>query len=390
MSFGPPMKAKRLLSLPPYLFEALDGLCQRAVAAGRDVIDLSIGDPDLEPPASLLEGLREALTRKDHHRYPPQRGAPELKQAIQRYLFRRCGVSPASDEILVLIGSKEGIGHLPLALCDPGSVSLLPDPGYPVYRAGARFAGSEVRLYPLDEARAFTPDWERLAAMDLEDTKLLFLNYPNNPTGATMPGDEFRHALSLASASGMVVANDAAYADVYFGERPPALLSEQPRAFESPAIEFFSFSKTFCITGWRVGFAVGRRDVIEALAHLKANLDSGVFGAIQEAVARTLESDGDGYAAGMREEFGRRRARALEVVGKLGFDCPSGCATFYVWAKVPAPHTSMEWALRVLERADVLVTPGNGFGERGEGYFRIALTQPLERIETALERMAKV
>jgi len=382
------MKANRLLSLPPYLFEDLENQCRQAEASGRDVIDLSIGDPDLQPPGVLLENLKAALHREEHHFYPPQRGTPELKAAIQRYLVRRCGVSPAIDEILVLVGSKEGIGHLPLSVCNPGDLALLPDPGYPVYGAAVQFAGARALFYSLDAERGFAPAWDRLPQSDLDAARLLFLNYPNNPTGATVDAGVFRDALTLSSERGTIVVNDAAYADVYCSRTPPPLLCEQPGALEAPVIEFFSFSKTFCITGWRIGFAVGRRDVIEALAHLKANLDSGVFGAIQEAIARTLDGGGDGFAEEMRGEFEKRRRRAAELLAKLGFDCFPACATFYVWVKVPEPSTSMDYALRLLERANVLVTPGRGFGVGGEGYFRIALTQPLERIEQALDRIA--
>jgi LL-diaminopimelate aminotransferase len=383
------MKAKRLLSLPPYLFEDLDDRCRRAEAAGHDVIDLSIGDPDLPPPASLIAALKRALERPGHHRYPPQRGTTELKSAIQRYLARRGGVTPATDEILVLIGSKEGLGHLPLAVCNPGDVVLIPDPGYPVYAAASGFAGARVTTFGLEADSGFSPRWDELTSAATTSARLLFLNYPNNPTGATVGADTYRRALELAKLRGTVVVNDAAYADVYFGEAPPLLCAEAG-ALESPTIEFFSFSKTFCATGWRVGFAVGRRDVIEALAHFKANVDSGVFGAIQEAVAETLDTDGDDYARAMRREFEKRRARASGLLGKLGFECSPACATFYVWVKVPRPFESMEYALYLLERANVLITPGRGFGEGGEGYFRIALTQSLERIEEALHRIGRV
>lgn len=383
------MKARRLVALPPYLFEDLDRRYREAVAAGRDVIDLGIGDPDLAPPESLVENLKRALERAKNHRYPPQRGSAELKAAIGRYLSRRCGIEAAPDEILVLIGSKEGIGHLPLAVCDPGDLVLVPDPGYPVYRAAALFAGARAAFHELDASAGYAPAWGRLSAAN-EPAKILTLNYPNNPTAASLDAKGFEEALNLAKTRGTLVVNDAAYADVYFGETPPPLLCGQPGALDAPVIEFFSFSKTFCVTGWRVGFAVGRRDVIDALAHLKTNLDSGVFGAIQEAVARTLDADGDAYAAAMRREFGSRRDQAVRGLAKLGLECSPGCATFYVWVKAPRPFTSADYAVRVLERADVLVTPGVGFGERGEGFFRIALTKPIDRIEEALERMARV
>jgi LL-diaminopimelate aminotransferase len=383
------MKAKRLLSLPPYLFEDLDNQCQRALAEGRDVIDLSIGDPDLAPPACLIDAMKRALDRDAHHRYPPQRGTSELKAAVRRYLGRRCGFTPTESEILILVGSKEGIGHLPLSVCDPGDLVWIPDPGYPVYRSAALFAGARVSVFELDPEAGFNPRWDRLPRTKDDAPRLVFLNYPNNPTGAVADEGCFRRAIEMASTHGTVVVNDAAYADVYSGEAPPLLCAE-PGALDSPVIEFFSFSKTFCITGWRVGFAVGRRDVIDALAHLKANLDSGVFGAIQEAVAVTLDSDGDAYADAMRREVTARRVRAVELLGRLGFACSPACATFYLWVKIPGAVSSTDYATRVLDGANVLVTPGKGFGAAGEGYFRIALTQPVGRIEEAIGRLGKL
>jgi LL-diaminopimelate aminotransferase len=385
------MKSDRLLSLPPYLFEELENHYREAVSAGRDVIDLSIGDPDLSPPRTLIAGLRRALEIPSHHRYPPQRGSAVLKESIRRYLGRRCGIDPSDEEILILIGSKEGIGHLPLAVCNPGDTVVVPDPGYPVYGAASVFAGCGVRSLKLRESNGFLPDFAGLSVEGDERARLVFLNYPNNPTGASAAASVFAEALEFGEANGgAVIANDAAYAEVYFGQEPPSLLSGHPQVLERPVIELFSFSKTFCITGWRVGFAVGRRDIIDALAHLKANIDSGVFGAIQEAVAETLDTEGDEYTARMRSEFGSRRASAMQYAGKLGFECLDTCATFYVWAKVPKPFDSMAYALHVLERADVLVTPGHGFGGGGEGYFRIALTQPVDKIEEAFDRIGGI
>lgn len=393
------MKATRLLSLPPYLFEELENRCREATAQGRDVIDLSIGDPDLRPPESILSNLRTALDTDRHHRYPPQRGTSELKSSIRNYLKRRGGVSPADDEILILIGSKEGIAHLPLAVCNPGDAALVPDPGYPVYSSSSRFAGCAIERFALSEQNGFLPDFNELAKRDMTRARLLFLNYPNNPTSAVATDALCQDALQFGEDNGVIVVNDAAYADVYFDDAPAPLLCAQPGAFEMPMVEFFSFSKTFCLTGWRIGFAVGHRDIIEALAHLKANIDSGVFGAIQEAVARTLDADGDEYAETMRTVFQKRRDMTQETLGKLGFHCFRTCATFYVWTRVPGSPgmgsggagtepDAMGYALDVLDKANVLVTPGTGFGDAGEGYFRIALTQPDARIEEALARIA--
>jgi LL-diaminopimelate aminotransferase len=381
------MKADRLLSLPPYLFEELENRYDEAVGRGRDVIDLSIGDPDLTPPASLCDRLDAAVRSNEHHQYPPQRGLPVLKDSVRRYLSRRCGCEPANDQILILVGSKEGIAHLPWAVCNPGDGVLLPDPGYPVYNSAVTFVGGEKLLLPLDRERGFLPDFGAVERKSLERARLCFLNYPNNPTSATAGPEVFAEALKFSDEYGFVLVNDAAYADVYEEGDPPPLLCGQPGMLDRPAIEFFSFSKTYSVTGWRLGFAVGRPDVIEALAHMKANIDSGQFGAIQQAVAETLNSDGDAYVAEMRGRYARRRRRAVELLESSGFHCFPSYATFYLWAQVPTGWKSMDYALHVLDKADVLVTPGIGFGPGGEGYFRIALTRPVERIEEAIHRL---
>lgn len=380
------MKSKRLLALPPYLFEYLENRYSLAVSAGRDVINLSVGDPDLSPPSSLARHLAAALSIQTHHRYPPQRGLPSLKKAIRHYLTRHHGVAPDDDQLLILIGSKEGIGHLPLAVCNPGERILVPDPGYPVYHSSALFAGCEPVSIPLTEDNAFFPRFNDLPAGGWDRTSLCFLNYPNNPTSAVAHQTDLLGALEYMDERNVILANDAAYADLYF-DTPPPVLSSLPGALERRVIEFYSFSKLFCITGWRIGFAVGNRELIEALSHLKANIDSGVFGAVQEAVARTLEDDGELFAADIREQFRARRNAALAVLEKLGLRCYYPRATFYVWVEVPAPWKSMEYALMILEKANVLVTPGSGFGPGGEGFIRIALTCDVERLEEAGERM---
>ncbi len=380
------MKSKRLLALPPYLFEDLENRYRRAVSAGRDVINLGVGDPDLAPPASLLRHLETALRNKAHHRYPPQRGLPELKESIRTYLERHYAVSPEDRNILVLIGSKEGIGHLPLAVCNPGDTVLVPDPGYPVYHSSALFAGCRPVSLPLEEKHGFLPQFDSIPESDLRGARLCYINYPNNPTSSVAGEAFFRETLDFMERHGLIVANDAAYADIYFESRPRALCSIEG-ALDRATIEFFSFSKMLCITGWRVGFAVGNSEVIEALSHLKANVDSGVFGAIQEAVARTLNEDGDSYAEEVRARFRERKDVAVATMERMGFRCVRPRATFYVWVEVPAPWTSMEYALLLLEKADVLVTPGIGFGERGDRFFRMALTCPPDRLEEAGERM---
>ncbi len=384
------MKASRLLSLPPYLFEELENRYKQAVGQGRDVIDLSIGDPDLLPPDSLRTALKDAVDSDRHHRYPPQRGDLNLKASIRNYLGRRCGVRPRDDEILVLGGSKEGIAHLPWAVCNPGDLALLPDPGYPVYYSATTFAGCRVSTMPLLRSNGFLPDLDGLSRRERASARICMLNYPNNPTSATADDGLFASALRFAGDSGTIVVNDAAYADVYFDGVAPPLLCAQPEALSHSMIELFSFSKSYSITGWRIGFAVGHPDLIEALAHLKANVDSGVFGAVQEAVATTLDGDGDRYVETMREQYQQRRDVAVAGLRRLGFHCLPACATFYIWVEVPSPRRSMEYALHLLEQADVLVTPGIGFGEGGEGFFRIALTQPVEKLDEAFDRVSRV
>ncbi|MDH3217681.1 MAG: aminotransferase class I/II-fold pyridoxal phosphate-dependent enzyme [Candidatus Krumholzibacteria bacterium] len=382
------MKASRLLALPPYLFEELENRYNGAIAKGRDVIDLSIGDPDLSPPESMLSHLKEALANPDYHRYPPQRGTSDLKASIRRYLSRRGGIEPSDDQILVLIGSKEGLAHLPLSVCNPGDVTLVPEPGYPVYGSSAAFAGCRIETLELDESTGYLPDVSQLSMAAAEGARLCFLNYPNNPTGAAADAEFFRAALEVSGKRELIIANDAAYADLYFGPTSP-LLCATKNALDHAMIEFFSFSKMYSITGWRVGFAVGHREVIEALSHLKANIDSGVFAAIQEAVARTLDGSGDAYAEVMRKHYRERRDAATRLLAKHGFHCFSNCATFYLWVRVPPKWTSMEFAISVLDGAGVLVTPGVGFGMAGEGYFRIALTRPLAEIEKGIHRLGR-
>ncbi|MBI4720264.1 MAG: aminotransferase class I/II-fold pyridoxal phosphate-dependent enzyme [Chitinivibrionia bacterium] len=383
------MKSKRLLALPPYLFEDLENRYRRAVSSGRDVINLGIGDPDLLPPASLTRRLGEALRNKNHHRYPPQRGLPSLKEAIRRYLERQYAVSPEDEHILVLIGSKEGIAHLPLAVCNPGDAVLVPDPGYPVYHSSALFAGCRPVPLPLEEKHGFLPRFDSQSESDLGAARLCYLNYPNNPTSAVAGEVFFREALDVMERHGIITANDAAYADIYFEERPP-VLSAIEGALDRPMIEFFSFSKMLCITGWRAGFAVGNSEVIEALSHLKANVDSGVFGAVQEAIALTLNEDADAFTREVRDRFRERRDAVRTMLERTGFKCFHPRATFYAWVEVPSPWTSMEFALMLLETADVLVTPGIGFGAGGDRFFRIALTCPPERLVEAGERMQAV
>ncbi len=376
--------AARLGKLPPYLFDELDKAKKRAAEKGTGVIDLAVGDPDLPTPDPVVERARKAIQDPSNHRYPSYAGSPSLRKAIARWLEQRFGVTlDPVKEILVLIGSKEGLGHLPLALVDEGDRVLVPDPGYPVYENMSLMVGARVEYFGLSEKDSFLPDLAKLEA--LGGAKLLFVNYPNNPTGAVADSRFFEQLVGFASSRAIMVCNDAAYSEVTFdGYSSPSILAA--RGAMDCAIEVHSFSKTFNMTGWRVAFAAGNRDMIAALARVKVNLDSSVFGAVQAAAEAALSLS---YDENVRA-YERRRSLAFEALGQAGcpFFRPKG--TFYVWARVPRGLSSMEFAVRLLEETGVCVAPGSGFGKNGEGWFRIALTRPEAEIAEGLKRAASL
>ncbi len=375
-------KAERLEKLPPYLFDELDKAKRSLSEKGTAVIDLAVGDPDLPTPSQVVERMREAVLNASHHRYPGYLGMAGLREAIASWFHGRFGVSLDPDtEILVLIGSKEGLGHLPLALVNSGEKVLVPDPGYPVYANTSIMAGAEVGYFDLTESNAFLPELDQLDA--LGPGRLVFLNYPNNPTGAVAGEDFYRALVDFAGARGLMICNDAAYSEITFdGFRSPSILAS-PGAKEC-AIEVHSFSKTYNMTGWRIAFAAGNSGMLEALAKVKVNLDSSVFGAIQEAGITALST---GYSENVRVYEARRRL-AFEWLSRMGchFFHPKG--TFYIWARVPQGFSSVDFAVQMLEKTAVSLAPGSGFGKNGEGWFRIALTRPEAQIAEGLERMA--
>jgi LL-diaminopimelate aminotransferase len=380
------MRSERLKQLPPYLFVEIDRLRQSYVRSGRALFDLGLGDPDLGAPKELVDALGAAITSISHHRYPPGRGFPRLLDAVRSWAAEHYGVALERDEVLVTIGSKEAIAHLPLAIVNPGEAVLVPDPGYPVYHSSAVFAGAASLRVPLDEEHGFKPRFGDLDRGDYAGARLLFLNYPNNPTAATADREFWREAIEFARSSSIVLANDAAYGEIFY-EEPAVPLFPLAREAGIPYIEFFSFSKTFSITGWRVGFAVGSKDIIAALSELKNNIDSGVFGAIQEAVADTIERGFDRIVGEIRSVYRERRdvlAAHLERSG-LSFKLPR--ATFYFWIRTPNGATSMEFCRILLEECGIVATPGVGFGGRGEGYFRLSLTTDTEAIREAGRRI---
>jgi len=380
--------ATRLGLLPPYLFVEIDRQKRGLRDAGADLVDLGIGDPDLPTFPEVVESLRHACTDPKTHRYPAQRGEESLRDLFARWYQERYGVElDPAREVLTLIGTKEGLGHLPLAVLDPGRLALVPDPGYPVYQAASWLAGGEVKHVRLEPELGFKPDFDGLPRASMDDAQLMFLNYPNNPTGAPADADLFQLAVNMAEEHDFVVVNDAAYAEVLFeGERLSILQAEGARKV---AIEFHSLSKTFNMTGWRVGFAVGNADVLDALADVKSNMDSGVFTAVQRAAEEALHLPQSRIDEQL-EIYRRRRDVLVRGLRDVGWNVPSPHATFYIWSRVPTDEDSSSFAARLLNEAHVVVTPGSGFGPTGEGYVRMALTTSENRLAEAVARIARI
>ncbi len=378
--------ADRLKKLPPYLFAEIDRLKREARAKGVDIIDLGVGDPDIPTPSFIIEELYRAAKDPANHRYALDAGMPVFREEIARWFEKRFGVKlDPQAEILPLIGSKEGIAHLPLALINPGDVVLVPDPCYPPYKSGTWFAGGEVSLMPLEEENNFLPDFDEIDPSALKEAKLMFLNYPNNPTAAVASPEFYEKTVEFARRHDLIVASDAAYSEMaYDGYKPASLL--QAKGGKDVGIEFHSLSKTFNMTGWRVGFAVGNSELIKLLAKVKSNIDSGIFQAIQHAAIKALR-DGDEALRKNIAIYQERRDIIIDGLQKLGWKVRKPQATFYIWAGVPAGYTSAELAAKLLKDAGIVVTPGNGFGPDGEGYVRFAVTVPKERILEMLERL---
>jgi LL-diaminopimelate aminotransferase len=378
-------RSARLRALPRYLFAELERKRSEAEAAGREVLDLSIGDPDLPTPDGILDRMAEAARDPANHRYPTSAGLPAARAAIAAWFEQRFGVAlDPQREVAILIGSKEGIGHFPLAALDPGDEALVPDPGYPVYAAGTVFAGAKPVAYPLHEANGFIPDLKDLERLVTPRTRAIYVNYPNNPTGATAPASFYRDLAAWAAKHRLLVASDAAYSEVYYEEPPPSALGA-PGAREQ-TLEFHSFSKTFNMTGWRLGFAAGAAPLIEALVALKANLDSGAPQAIQLAAASGLATL-NVHGPALRGVYRERRDLALDALRRMGCPIRDPGGAFYLWGRVPAGVSSVDFATRIFDRTGVLLTPGNGFGGEGEGYFRISLTCPSDRLKRALAKL---
>ncbi len=382
-------KAKRIKELPPYLFARIDEIKEEHLAKGIDVIDLTVGDPDLPTPAPIVTRMKEALDNPENHQYPSYVGMLALRTAVAQWYKARFNIDlDPRKEVIILIGSKEGIAHFPLAFVNNGDYGLVPDPGYPVYATSIMFAGGIPHRMPLLSERRFLPDFQAIPLKVARKAKLMFFNYPNNPTAATANKLFFESAVSYCEKHNIIACHDAAYTEVYFeGQKPTSFL--EVAGSKDVGIEFHSLSKTFNMTGWRLGFAVGNAEVIAGLGQIKTNIDSGAFQAIQEAGIFAL-TKGINFTDNLREIYRERRDILVAGLKKMGLDVDPPLATFYIWAPIPAGFTSMDFTAKVLDETGVLTTPGNGFGPSGEGYIRFSLTAPTERIKEAVERLKTI
>jgi LL-diaminopimelate aminotransferase len=379
------MRAERLGGLPRYLFEHLAETRRRKEAEGSEVIDLSIGDPEMGAPETVVEALKVHAGDRRLHRYTPHDVVMQFNRAVSKWMAGRFGVMlDPETEILPLIGTKEGIANLPLAVLNPGEVALVPDPGYPVYSRGVWFAGGKVEWMPLEEASGFLGDTGRI--LDL-CPRMVYANYPNNPTSAVAGPEYFAGLIDAARKAGSIAVNDAAYSETVFdGYRSDSMLAV-PGAMDM-AVEFHSFSKTFSMAGWRVGFVAGARSVVQALRTYKSNIDSGVFGPVLLAAVEALESGWDWCRKTLEVYAGRRRI-LLDALDKAGIGYHHSPATLYIWARVPSHMGSIDFARALLEKSGILVAPGIGFGDCGEGYFRLSITCPTARVEEAGRRLSE-
>jgi LL-diaminopimelate aminotransferase len=378
--------SKRLERIPPYLFAQLERKIAEKKAQGIDVISLGIGDPDTPTPGLVVDALRDAVTDTGTHQYPSNRGREEFRRAVASFYDRRFGVELDADtEVIPALGAKECVFNLNLAFLDPGDAALAADPGYPVYTGGPLLAGAEAVLMPLLPERGFAPDLQAISAEDRSRARLMYLNYPNNPTGATAPDGLFEEAVEFAREHDILVVHDASYTETTFdGYVAPSFLAT-PGAKEV-GVEVFSLSKGYNMTGWRTAAIVGNAEAVESYWRLKTNIDSGMFEAVQLAAATALELGGPA-AREMSAVYQRRRDLVCGALSEIGVDVTPPKGTIYVWAPVPEGHTSESYCELVLEESAVVVSPGGAYGPNGEGFFRISLTVPDERLTEAVERM---
>ncbi len=382
-------ESDRLKKLPPYLFLEIDRAKREAKSRGVKVIDFGVGDPDQPTPGFVIKAMQKAVKDPANHHYPLDRGNAQFRKAAAEWIKARFGTSFDPElNILPLIGSKEGIAHLPLAFLNPGDVALMPDPCYPPYKSGTLFAGGEAHLLPLKESNGFLPDFESVPAGVLRKAKLIFINYPNNPTGAVAPRSFYEKLVRWAAQNKILIASDLAYCEVYFGKDKPLSIFEIPGA-RDVAIEFHSLSKTCNMTGWRIGFAVGQEAAVNALLRVKSNLDSGVFTAIQKTAIEALKNSA-GFSKKTNLLYRKRRDLLVTGLKSLGFPVKPNEATFYVFTRLPKGQTnSTQFCKELLQKTGIVATPGVGFGPAGEGYVRFTLTVGESDIREAIARMKK-
>jgi LL-diaminopimelate aminotransferase len=382
-------KAKRIEEIPPYLFAEIDKKKDELRQKGIDLIDLGIGDPDLPTPRPIIERLKMAAENPKNHRYPSYEGTIEFRSAVAQWYVRRFNVTlDPRTEVLSLIGSKEGIAHIPLAFVNPGDYVLVPTPGYPVYRVSTIFAGGTPYFLPLRKENGFLPKLSEIPEKIAERARILFINYPNNPTSAIAERPFFEEVVAFARRYQVIVCHDAAYSEIAFdGYQPLSFLVVN--GSKEVGIEFHSLSKTFNMTGWRIGFAVGNAEILAGLGRVKTNIDSGLFQAIQEAGVEALNHF-DTPLPQIINAYERRRDVLVKGLREIGLEVDKPKATFYLWIQVPRGFTSAQFSTLLLEKGGIVATPGNGFGEAGEGYIRMAITIDETRLREAIERLKKI
>ena len=382
-----PKLARRVQQLPPYLFVNISRAIAAKKAQGIDVVSFGIGDPDIPTPDAVLDALDRGARKTPNHRYPESEGLPEFRQAVSEFYARRFGVEldPAS-EVINLIGAKEGIAHAALCFIDPGDISISPDPAYPVYEIGTMFAGGETHFVPLHEKKGYLLDFDEIPTDVARKAKTLWLNYPNNPTGAVADLKYFEDAVAYAKEFDLYLLHDACYTEVTFdGYVAPSIL-QVPGAADV-AMEFHSLSKTANMTGWRVGAAVGNSEMVDALMRVKSNIDSGLSQAIQEMGIEALNLP-QAWIDGNNEIYRRRRDRVVAALNEIGLEATTPTATLYIWTRVPEGYTSASFAEKMLQERDVVVTPGASYGQSGEGYIRLSLTIPDDQIDEGIRRIS--
>ncbi len=378
--------SERLSKLAPYPFVEISRIIAEKRAAGVDVVTFGIGDPDIPTPPPIIDRLLTASQHPPNHRYPETDGLPELRRAIAHWYQQRFNVTLDPDkEVLPLIGAKEGIGHAAFCFLDPGDIALVPDPAYPVYGVGTMFAGAESHVMPLYERNGWLPELDAIPADVARAAKVMWLNYPNNPTSAVATEEDFTAAIAFCRENDIALLHDAAYSEVgYDGYTASSFMQVDGSA--EVGMEFHSLSKTYNMTGWRIGMAVGNTDMVRALFQIKANLDSGIPQAVQEMAMEALTGPQDCVEDNVAI-YQRRRDRVITALGNLGLRAPVPRASLYVWAAVPEGYTSAEFAARLLDEIDIVVTPGSSYGQYGEGYIRLSLTTLDDRVEEGCRRL---